>query len=986
MFLFTSHDPHTIVAASTPGAQAMLAQSSAVSVASTFPDPDISSAVAAITGHPLDHFIRAENAFLHSSAVDGDLYIGITVLRAHVYRYEGDCLSKVIVATFIMVLALAVYVLRRYWVPCFLSRVKKGFMAISSKDEEAAESLERRLGKADDPNAPHLSIPLLVAFVGFILVVNTFIVVYRLEGVIRTKEKLRLRHITEVSAELIDDVARGAIRTLDYASFMTQQGYVPPAVTPEDTITLETFVVSATEDAHNAHGVGLLEFGFSGGRVEGSVYYSADGNDGTIAVISNGALAGNDFTIFEPEAIGVDTSTANYIFKDPTYELFNRSWYQAAHGEDGLVYNEPFLTLSSKQYAISWGRETVVPTGERSYVIQSGILLSQLSLHLQQITRAKRKGLGEDAIFVMSKSNTLLASSSGDTQQEVCEVAETINPGQSLSGGVNRTYAALKIRFGNPHIWPGDFGPFLTGGDSTQGPLLISIKKIKGIGGSVMDWSLVVSSPHYTYHEGSRGVQVVIILITGIIILLTSAIVQLTEMKALRKALDLRRPVPKVHTQHGNEDALMKDFIRQQLEVHKAMKKRCNPDFEGLRHPLNYIKLPVKKVELWTFLRLEQRSEWKRKLFYMQRSKIWTRFIFLVLFCHCALAFWEAPTRTYITNTDLNLSYQAKLFAVRAFCLIALWTDTLAEALYEGLYIELLVKDQEREDLRFWLKKSLNIRLVLIILILTFMIFDYVAGITTLYTTKALSQRLFFFLPVSAVFRPILVILRVPEVLGSGKRALFTAYRSLPTLAMLLVILLVIAITNVLLFTGEIKNTGLLQGRTFDDFMSSLIQTTLFVLTQANQNVIGSVVDCPLGPSGFYSNGCPKAASYLYFAFISFIGFIVFMAVLVMAFQIQYFKLVRAEAAKARGMDRLAYIAAFLQIEKEDGKVTGFELRGLLKRLEGEVGYPIYFNLQGYDAVDLEEFVELMEQFHPYLEGKNASKCNVRAHFPYTAL
>lgn len=977
IFLFTTYEPYYIVATSTAKTQALL-EGDTIYDASSIPNPHISSAVKTIMTSPLSTIHEEAKAFVSSAPVEGDLYLGVTVSHAHVYRYEADSLEKVYLATCIMVLILGIYSSRRYWLPPLYRRMRAlmtaagALLRLPSKDQPDHMSEEEL--RTSDTKSPSVSARFLTAFIACIFIVNTMVMVYKLEAVVRIKESLRFRHNTQVVADLVHDVTEGAVRTLDYATFMTQQGFVPVrSELDDDAAILQTFLVSVVQHAHEANSVEILEVGFSDGRVEAAVYYTVTGDNEELAVISNGELAGNVYTIFKPEMIGKNTSTEDYIFKNPTYNLYDRPWYKSTHGQSGLCYNEPFLWYSSHEYGVSWGKEVV--NSDWSYVMQSGIFLNQISGYLREITLAKDDGRNGDTIFIMSGANkALLASSSSNTQRDVCGVAETITPDQSFSAGVNRTYSALTTRFGEPKNWPKTISPFLTGGDSTLGPMFVSVTTLDGIGDSFMDWSLVLSSPYSSYYEVSRGVEIVVILISGIIILLTFANIQLAKLTALRQVPVMDRVQQSdPFVEPTNDDYLVKEFIKQQAQFHKPFKERYNRGFDSLQHALDYIGLSTKGVDLWTFLRLEERKAWQKKLFYIHRSSGWNTFILLVLFGHCALAFVEAPCRTTISDADLDFYYQLKLFLVRVICLVFLWIDSLAEILNEGLYVETLVKGLKGGELQYRLSKTLNIRLVFIILILTFMLCDYLMGMTTLYTTQGLSERLSFFMPISTFLRPILATLRIPEIFLAAKRFLITTYRSLPTMTLILVILLVCAVSNVILFKGDIETTGLLQGRTFDNLINSLVQTTLFVLTQSNFQIATAVVNCPLGPTGYYSNGCPKAVSYLYFTFISSIGYIVFLAVMVMAFQLEYFKLARAEATKARSRERVAYIAAFLLIEDDEGKVSGWTLRSFFKKVEKRFDYPIHVKIYDSDAVTLEEFVDLMEQFHPYMEGKSCT-------------
>lgn len=872
-----------------------------------------------------------------------------------------------------------------YWLPPFEDRMKRIQAAIK------AGSLTPRTPKegSDFPSDEDESLPskdskktsttmvsstFLMAFIASIFIVNAMIIVYTLENTIQSSENYRFRHNTRAVSDLVHDITEGAVRTLNYTRFMTEQGYLPITLTRNNTITMEHFLASTLEHANEASGIEILEFGFSDGIVEGAVYYAGSDGDEVIGIISNGKLTGDVYTIFDQALIGQNISTKNYYYKDQSFDLFDRPWYTSAQGKDTLAYNEPYIWYGATEYGVSWGQEIKVANTSQSYVIQSGLFLSTISAYLHDITLAITTGGIGDIIFIMSGDRVLLASSSGDTQQEVCGVKETINPGLA-SPGVNRTYAALISRFGDPQTWPKTITPYLTGGDSALGPMFVSMTTLEGVGNSVMDWKLVLSSP-YSLHETSRGVEIVVILVTGIIILLTfvnSKLSKMTGGSKVPKQLKVEALSLTPITPPKSDDQLLKEFVQKEFGLHKesSLDPSTDKDTQAeLDRALTYIALSTKKIDLWNFLRIQGRVEWQQKLFKIQRSKRWDTFILVVLCCHCAMAFGEAPCRNYIRNSDLNLAYQSKLLAGRAVCIIVEWVDSLGVLLYGGLYIQ-LVKKAQKGNTTYRLKKTLNIPLIVIMMILAFMFVDYIVAATTLYTTKGPSHRLYFFLPYSALLRPILIILRIPKIALAAKRFLTTTYHSMSTLTLLLMILLVAAITNVILFKGQINTAGLLQGRTFDNLISSLIQTTLFILTQSNIPVATSVVSCPLGPNGYYSNGCPEAAAYLYFTFISSIGYIIFLAVLIMSFQLVYFKLQRAEASRTRGTERHAYIAAFLVLENEKEKVSGLILKAFFEEVAKLFTCPIYVKIKDSESLNLDEFIDLMEQFEPYMEGKH---------------
>lgn len=644
--------------------------------------------------------------------------------------------------------------------------------------------------------------------------------------------------------------------------------------------------------------------------------------------------------------------------------------------EGKLTYIPPYMWYSSHKIGVSWSRKVEVANTNRSYVIQSGCYISKISTYLQSITTGINPDGPGDFVFIVARDKTLLASSSGETETKECGTIKAITAGKG-SPGVNRTYVALTRRFGDPELWPKTINPFLTGGDSTLGPMVISVTTLEGIGDSNMDWALVLSSPYWGV-ESLRGVEIVVILATGIIILLTFATSKLSLLTTAGRSGPDVKPISEPSVESPtSDDYLMKKFIQGHVQLHrKGTEKPSQSPHAGLRDltkALTYIKISSKKIGLWTFLKVEGKEEWRQEVLRIQKSKYWNMFMLLVLCCHCALAFGEAPTRTYVTNADLNLVYQCKLLAGRAFCFLIEAIDAWAMVSYGGLYVEKMVKTGTGIT-HYRLEKSVNFSLLGIIAILCFMFIDYAVAVSTLYTTTGVQRRLLFFLPYSALLRPPLLILRIPKVTLAAKRFLMTAYNSLSTLALLLLIILIAAIANVILFKGEIDTAGKLQGRTFDNLISSIILTSLFILTQSNMRISLEVVKCPLGPTGYYSNGCPKAAAYLYFTFISVIGYIIFLAVLIMVYQLEYFKLQRLEAARARDRKKQAYIAAFLVLEDDYERVRGSTLKAFFQEMERLFDHcPIYVNIADSAAIGVEEFVDCMEQFEPYMEGKQSA-------------
>jgi hypothetical protein len=99
---------------------------------------------------------------------------------------------------------------------------------------------------------------------------------------------------------------------------------------------------------------------------------------------------------------------------------------------------------------------------------------------------------------------------------------------------------------------------------------------------------------------------------------------------------------------------------------------------------------------------------------------------------------------------------------------------------------------------------------------------DWVYQAVTGYRTGNV-QYLEFYLPYSAVLRPVLLFLRFPNLTSTGQQILLTTIKSIRILFLLFLTLVIAAILNMALFNGAF-DAGALGGRTFDNFLSSLIQ------------------------------------------------------------------------------------------------------------------------------------------------------------------
>lgn len=185
-----------------------------------------------------------------------------------------------------------------------------------------SDSTKKGLAKS-----PLLFSPFLIVFIACIFIIDTMIIVYIYEGVVRNFGNSRFLHNRQITAELVVDITEGTVRALDYTYFMAAQGYLPVNNDIAGTAILQNFLVTTLEQAHDANGAEMLEFGFSNGEVDAGVYYYRGPNDSVLAVISSGELAGGVYTIFKPEMIGKNTSVSDYYVKDATYNLFTRPWY-----------------------------------------------------------------------------------------------------------------------------------------------------------------------------------------------------------------------------------------------------------------------------------------------------------------------------------------------------------------------------------------------------------------------------------------------------------------------------------------------------------------------------------------------------------------------------------------------------------------------------------------------------------------------------------
>lgn len=108
IFLFTTEKPCYVIATSSPTTQPLL-EGPTVYDAFTIPDDHISSALNTILSNPLSAVYKEPSFFVSSAPVDWDLYVGVTVPRDYVYRYEALSLRSVTLATFLMVLILGMY-------------------------------------------------------------------------------------------------------------------------------------------------------------------------------------------------------------------------------------------------------------------------------------------------------------------------------------------------------------------------------------------------------------------------------------------------------------------------------------------------------------------------------------------------------------------------------------------------------------------------------------------------------------------------------------------------------------------------------------------------------------------------------------------------------------------------------------------------------------------------------------------------------------
>jgi hypothetical protein len=364
-------------------------------------------------------------------------------------------------------------------------------------------------------------------------------------------------------------------------------------------------------------------------------------------------------------------------------------------------------------------------------------------------------------------------------------------------------------------------------------------------------------------------------------------------------------------------------------------------DQTSVERALLYLKQHARGANLMDLMRLEYCAdlreppgyEWSEKetlvddkhrffLASVMASKRYKALVLSVILTHCALAFWEAPSRSLYSDRELKGSYANNLLIVSAVCISL---EALDVCLSE--YVTSLRKTVVN-PLTHRIERPLDYSQLCLIGLVGVFVLDWVLAVLGYYQRVSEQRKgMVLLLPWSSVLRPLLPIFRFEKVARYMTQLLSTGFQSRSVIIIVLLMVVTAAIVNTVIFAGR-EPQGLLSGRNFDNFFSSFLQTFLFILTSYNYDALYDYISCGGGGGGEDDDAttqgalsgvpaCGNGVFALYFIVLTLLGSLVLVSLLIQEFQIRYEIQIAANADYMRYKAVQASVAAFFALDSD---------------------------------------------------------------------
>ena len=237
-----------------------------------------------------------------------------------------------------------------------------------------------------------------------------------------------------------------------------------------------------------------------------------------------------------------------------------------------------------------------------------------------------------------------------------------------------------------------------------------------------------------------------------------------------------------------------------------------------------------------------------------------------------------------------------------------------------------------------------------------------------------LYNNVLMLLPISAVLRPILVVMKVDGVrraMGHFAATLQAAYSTF----LLFAFLILIATTQAMLLFYN-------RGMGMDDLLGAFVNIIIFMLSAENYpDVVWAPTDCNKGYiranttpfqahaqntflGGPQSGACSEFGFHIFMIFYSFLGMFMMLSLVIGVFESSYSKRHEDSMARLRRQRRAGLLVVFYILDKDKSNVL--ERHEFIRFLTDTCNTGLTFDVPRGMDLEVHEFVELMEELVPY--------------------